>query len=127
MNRSLIVRFTTASLLLASSSAFAQILLTPGETHRLTLPSGHVTNELAIDVPANARKLHITANGPANSDIDLLLRYDGAFPQAPKISVAANGCTNMRTTCPRALVTRSASPSRATTSSRCVKAAGTYH
>lgn len=77
-----LLRLCAGSLLLAGSSAglSAQTLLAPDTTHRFTLPSGHVTNELAVDVPANARQLHITAEGPENGDIDLLLRYGGAFP-----------------------------------------------
>lgn len=73
-------RVVAIALLLCGASAWAQTLLTPGQTHRFTLASGHNTNDLAVDVPADARQLHITARGPENSDIDLLLRYGGSFP-----------------------------------------------
>ncbi len=82
MNALPILRLATAALLLVGGGApvAAQTLLTPDVTHRFTLASGHVTNDLAIDVPANARQLRITAVGPENADIDLLLRYGDAFP-----------------------------------------------
>lgn len=76
----LATRVGAVALTLAGSSALAQTMLTPDQTHRFTLPSGHSTNDLAIDVPASAQQLRITADGPANGDIDLLLRYGGAFP-----------------------------------------------
>src|SRR5690606_15116555 len=71
------------ALALAGSSALAQTMLTPDQTHRFTLPARSLTNDLAIDVPASARQLRITADGPADGDIDLLLRYGGAFPAVP--------------------------------------------
>lgn len=80
MNTRRTSRFAAILFALASTAASAQTLLTPGQTHRFTLPSGHLTNDLAIDVPASARQLQITASGPANGDIDLLLRYGGSFP-----------------------------------------------
>src|SRR5690606_35537234 len=76
----LAARVGAVALTVAGSSALAPTMLTPDQTYSFTLPSGHSTNDLAIDVPASAQQLRITADGPANGDIDLLLRYGGAFP-----------------------------------------------
>ena len=74
-----------AGLLLVSSvipvtAAHAQTLLTPGETTRFNLGAGAFTNDIAIDVPADAQQLRIDLDGPANVDVDLALRYGEAFP-----------------------------------------------
>src|SRR5690606_3159459 len=73
-------------LLLGTSAAGAQTLLQPGSTYQLAPPGGHVTLDLAIDVPASARMLAIGAEGPEGSDLALLLRHGEPFPPPPSSS-----------------------------------------
>jgi hypothetical protein len=69
-----------ALMLLAHGGAGAQTLLQPGETVTFQLDGGRFTNDIAIDVPASARQLRLELDGPAGTDLDLLLRHGEAFP-----------------------------------------------
>lgn len=71
-----------AALLLAAGSlpALAQVLLTPGQSRQFQLPANALSTELAIDVPAGTRQLHLELQTVGNADVDLLLRFGEPFP-----------------------------------------------
>jgi hypothetical protein len=76
-------RLRVAAYVLMTAVGFdagAQILLNPGQTSRLTLGGNEFTNDIAIDVPANAQQLRIQTQANGGVDIDLLIRHGDAFP-----------------------------------------------
>lgn len=67
----------------AAAVAAPTVPLAPGGSITLTVPPSSFTNDVYIDVPEGAERLsvRVAATNPAQ-DVDLLLRFDSAFPDA---------------------------------------------
>lgn len=72
-----------AALGLTAVGPAAAVQLQPGQPLAIELAAGSLSNAVFIDVPASAERLSITLDaGSATQDVDLLARFDTAFPNS---------------------------------------------